>query len=150
MLVHLWDHAQRAAQPSVASASTKATSVQDSLNAIVKLIPVEVIGVYLALVGIFGQSWEIFWIGAALIPIVLTIVHFERKKRLKQGEVSPTFVKLLLIILFAFIAYVPWVGTLPETPFLQFTSDATKYSAGTALVLSAFLPRLARLLGINA
>jgi hypothetical protein len=148
MISNLWDYAQRTGQPAVREAAAAPISVQSALDTIVNLIPADVIGIYLALVGLFGQSWCLFWIGAALIPILLTIAHFERKKDLKTGEQPPPLSKLVLVVLFAFVAYVPWAATLPNTPFLEFHEHATKFSAGAALVLSAFLPRLARLLGI--
>ena len=150
MISNLWDNAQRAAQPAAKPAAAPSKSVQNALDAIVTLIPADVLGIYLALIGLFGQSWWIFWIGAALIPILLTIAHLEKKKALKNGEQPPPFSKLVLVVIFAFIAYLPWAGTLPETPFLEFSTHATEISAGGAIVLSAFLPRLARLLGIVA
>jgi hypothetical protein len=134
----------------VERASTSQNTLQSALDAIVRLIPAEVIGIYLALVGLFGQSWLVFWIGAALIPVILTIAHFEKKKDLKNGEQAPRLHMLALIVVFAFVAYVPWAATLPTTPFLRYSEHATKYAAGAALVLSAFLPRLARLIGIAA
>lgn len=125
-------------------------NVQSALEAIVRLIPTEVLGVYMGLVGLFGQSWTIFFVGGALIPVLLTITHFERKAKLPDGEPAPSTGKLTLMVFFAWLAYVPWAGTLPGTPFTQFHPDATKIAAGIALVLSPLLPRLAKLLKLSA
>jgi hypothetical protein len=146
----LWKGAQRASEPRVEFASDVSKSADGALKAIVDLIPTDVIGIYLALVGIFGQSWWLFWIGAALIPVLLTITHFEKKKKLEKKEDAPALGRLLLVIVFAFVAYVPWAATLPDTPFLACSEHATEIGAGAAIVLSGFLPRLARLLGISA
>jgi hypothetical protein len=148
MLIHLWERAQRASHPQVQPASQPQASLQNALDTIIELIPAEVIGIYMALVGLFGQSWVIFWIGAASIPLFLSIAHFEKRKALNSG-LPPSFPKLILVACFAFVAYVPWAATLPDTPFLQFNEHATKIGAGAALILSPILPRLARLLGLN-
>jgi hypothetical protein len=151
MLSHLWDAALRSSQPEVRPATEPPPpSLQNSLDAILKLIPAEVVGAYLALVGFFGQSWLLFWLGAVLIPIGLTLAHFEKRKAIVAGQVPPSLSKLVLAVIVAFVAYVPWTATLPGTPFLRFSTHATTIGAATAIVLSALLPRLARLLGIVA
>ena len=99
-----------------------------------------------ALVGIFGQSWWVFGAGATAIVGLFLINYFDARKK---SEAEIEFSSFLAPMIFAFVAYVPWAASLPETPFLQLTDHATQIAAGAAIVLSYFIERIALLFGVE-
>lgn len=147
------DFKEASAQPAVDSA----------LERIVQWIPSEAVGSYVALLGLFGPNgtgarWVLFVIGAALVVVFLLLNTAlvnkrgaeEWRRQKKSGDPPKLSTKRVLILLgLTLIAYVAWACALPETPFLDWWTDATIAGGAAVIVLALLLPKLAELLNVK-
>lgn len=136
---------------------------ESALESVVKWIPSEAIGSYIALVGLVapqnaGGRWALFVIGAALVCVFLLLNAAlvnkkgaaEWKARKKPGD-PPKLSggRLVAVLVLSLVSFVAWACALPDTPFLDLRADATRWGSGAAIVLSLLLPKVAELLDLK-
>jgi hypothetical protein len=123
-----------------------------ALDQIVAYVPTEVIGIYIAGVGIVGPAgrakWGLLLLSTALIPLFVWLS--DRIARQSDPSVPTAYPKLAWVCLLAACAFLAWAAALPETPFLDFSAKATQMGSFAALVLGALIPKVAAALGIAA
>lgn len=133
----------------VASTETEAKkTLTSAMETIARFIPTDVVTIYVAGIGLFAPKtptgkWTIFAIAAGLIPVFLLISAFEQRE---SGQ-SVAIRRVLLLFLFATVAYAAWTSALPATPFEQFSEDATRIGGFAVIVASLIIPRVAKLTG---
>ena len=124
--------------------------VTSALDQMVAYVPSEVIGIYIAGVGIIGPSgrakWGLLWLSLALIPLFIWLA--DRMERQSDANAPKAFAKLAWVCLLATFAFVAWSAALPETPFLDFSANATRLGSFAAMVLAALMPKIAAAVGI--
>ena len=143
-------------------AATQPTS-ESVLQSVVKWIPSEALGSYIALVGVVapetaGGRWALFVIGSALVCVFLLLnVALANKQgaaewraQRKPGD-PPKLAgwRLFGVLAVSLVSFVAWACALPDTPFLTLTSDATQWGGGVAAVWSLLLPKVAELLDLK-
>lgn len=128
------------------------SKLDSAMQKITAFIPSEVVGIYIAVVGILAPApadnvmkWWIFGICAGLlIPFFIGIGYLAKKKK---NEPVPTLTVLITLLVCALIAFAAWACALPDTPFHQlFGDDATRYGGGAVIVLAAVLYQIAEYL----
>lgn len=132
------------------------TAVKSAAEKITAFIPSDVIGIYIAGLGVFTPGttkakWWVFGIAAALAPIFLLIAYFVEKRNDKQrasGQTQRRIIDYLLLALFAEVAFVFWAAAFPESPFLSITPIATKIAAFGMVILAAVMPSIASICGL--
>jgi hypothetical protein len=144
-------------------AGSAAPDAKSALELITTWIPTEVVAVYVSLVGLFAPAsdlgrWVLFGIGAALVPSFVFIDGALLNKRASQkweergnatGPPRISLRRLGLVTVLAIIAFVAWSMALPNTPFLTWFSDPTRYGGGAVVVLSLAMPKLSELLDLR-
>jgi|SRR5215471_13713778 hypothetical protein len=128
-----------AAEAAGAEVEAKKT-VESALEKITAFIPTEIIGLYVAGLGIFtpqtaAGKWWVFFVCLALIPVFMVIGYFQKKKHKLP---IPKLGVLLLLVAFAAVAFVAWAAAMPATPFLSLNSYATQIG-GFIVVPLAFV-----------
>jgi hypothetical protein len=129
-----------------------------ALTKVAAFIPSEAIAVYLALWSFIGPDskttkWVVFAIGLALVPTFYLLAYFQRRRvvGVNEGETppqgSPRVVILLLV--FAMLAFVAWAMAMPDNPFLSLNDQALKVGGGSIIVLGILMPRVANVLGLT-
>lgn len=141
---------------------------ETALEKITAFIPTEVIGIYIAGVGIMpveavaepGEpapvsvvQWAIFWVALALVPIFVTVNAALLNRALQPGsKLKP--LKVMLLVGFGGVAFCAWALALPETPFRDLVTvdgiSATQIGAFAVVVLGLLMPSLAKLAGVGA
>jgi hypothetical protein len=111
----------------------------------------EVIGIYIAGVGIIGPaSGRARW-GLLLLSLALILLFIWLSNRIEKQS-DPTapnaFSKLAWVCLLATCAFLAWSAALPETSFLDFSANATRLGSFAAVVLAALMPKIAAAVGI--
>ena len=136
-------------KPAQTGAEAKATA----LEKITAFIPSEVIGIYVAGLGIFsskegiaeGVKMAIFWIALALVPVFVWInVRIQNKPPAQP----PNWGKCVLLVLFAAVAFVAWAAAIPESPF-DLEGYSGQVGAFGVVVLGLVMPGLAQVLGVT-
>ena len=121
-----------------------------AIDQIVAFIPTEVIGIYIAGVGIVGPAgrakWGLLLLSTALIPLFVWLS--DRIARRSDPSVPKAYSRLTWVGLLATSAFLAWAAALPETPFLDLSDKATRIGSFAAVVLAALLPKVATALGI--
>ncbi len=123
----------------------------DGFNKVAAYIPSEVLGLYIAGLGIFGPDtnmfkWLVFGVAAALIPLLVVLSgkgtdNGGRARRLSAKS-------LVLLSLIGIVDFCAWTASLPGTPFLALTSYANKLGGFAILVLAVVLPPASKTLGL--
>lgn len=131
-----------------------------ALKSIAEWIPSEVLGIYIALLGLFTPTgdgrWIIFLIGVALVPamgLLNTAILNKQARELWQGEPgsAPQLGgrKLGIVLGLMLLSFITYAWALPTTPFTDWVSDATIYGAAAAIILAPFLPKIAQMAGVK-
>lgn len=133
------------------SAAQDRPNAPSALDQIVSYIPTEVIGIYVAGVGIVGPAgrdakWALLLLSTALVPLFVWLS--DRIARQSNPNAPKAYVKLTWVCVLASGAFLTWAAALPDTPFLDFTDKATQLGSFAAVVLAALMPKLATALGI--
>ena len=123
--------------------------LNSAMEKITTFIPSEVVGLYVASLGIIAPvtpeaKWWIFGICVVLVPIFLLFTYLIQKRK----NQAPGVRVLVILILFGLFAFVAWASALPSTPFLQFTDKATEIGGAFVIGAALFLYRFAEALGI--
>jgi hypothetical protein len=127
-------------------------NVASALDQMVAYVPSEVIGIYVAGVGIIGATsgvvkWALFCLALALVPLFVWLA--DRIARQSNPGLSRAPGKLVLVGSFAVCAFAAWACALPDTPFASlWGADATRYGSFAAVVLAALMPKIAVALGL--
>ncbi|MEO5874388.1 MAG: hypothetical protein ABIS86_06065 [Streptosporangiaceae bacterium] len=129
-----------------------------ALTRVAAFIPSEAVAVYLALWSFIGPDtsttrWVVFAIGLALVPTFYLLAYLQRRRMVgvNQGEVPPqrSLRVVLLLLVFAMLAFTAWAMAMPDNPFLDLTDQALKFGGGAVIVLGILMPRAADVLGLN-
>lgn len=137
--------------------------VESSVERITAWIPTEVVGTYVALVGLFlpkssGARWSLLVIGMVLVPVFVCVDGALVNKRgssawrarRQQGDAPKiTTRQLWLCSLLAMLAFIAWAMALPSTPFVSWFANATKFGGGAVVVLALLLPKIGELLDLS-
>jgi quinol-cytochrome oxidoreductase complex cytochrome b subunit len=128
----------------------KKTTVDTAMEKITAFIPSDVIGIYVAGLGVFSpqtdaNKWYVFGVSVLLIPVLMLLNYFDQKKRNKPTP-GPRIVAVLVVL--ALVAFVAWAGAMPGTPFLVFTPYATEIGGWAVVILALIMYKLADLLDI--
>jgi hypothetical protein len=141
---------QAVAPPSSSSGGTQ-SEAQAALSRLTAFVPSEVVGLYIAGLGIltpttFAAKWWIFGVCLLLIPIFLGLNYLIQRKQ--AGKESLTTSTWLILLAFAVVAFVAWSAAIPDTPFLYFSERATVIAGFVVLILAAVMYKAADLFGI--
>ena len=125
--------------------------VGGALEKVTAFVPSEVIGFYVAGLGILTPAtsegkWWMFAICLVLIPVLMALTYLAQTRRAEAG--TPPFRLWLILVAFAIVAFVAWTAALPATPFLDFTPRATVIAGVAVLILAVLMYRVADLLDI--
>lgn len=137
----------RATSGDVQAVGRTADSAMERVSA---FIPSEIIGLYVAGLGIFSPEtdtgkWQIFWICFALIPVIMVLNYLIQRKQSQGGlGLWPS----LVLFGFAIVAFVAWTAALPSTPFLSIFPDATTIGGWAVIILAVIMYKVAELMGI--
>jgi hypothetical protein len=138
--------------------------VKSAIERVTQWVPTEVVGIYVALLGLFAPAsvdgrWELLGAGVILTVVFLllnaALVHKRGVKKWeddgKQGERPPGLApwRLGVLLVLSLVAFLSWACALPATPFLDWWSDATTLGGAAVLILAPFLPEIAELAGVN-
>jgi hypothetical protein len=134
------------------SAPSVEETVTSALDQMVTYVPSEVIGIYIAGVGIIGPisgrgKWGLLGLSLALIPLFIWLS--DRIARRSDPGLPNATRKLAWVCLFAVSAFLAWSAALPQTPFLDFSGRATQLGSFAAVVLAAIMPKLAAAVGVG-
>lgn len=135
----------------VAEATGAGQGVTSALDQMVAYVPSEVIGIYIAGVGIIGPAsgrarWGLLLLSLALIPLFIWLSN--RIERQSDPKAPSAFSKLAWVCVLATSAFLAWSAALPDTPFLDFSANATRIGSFAAVVLAALMPKIAAAVGI--
>jgi hypothetical protein len=123
------------------------------------IIPSEVIGIYVAGLGILsgseasgpekeaGIGWALFVFCLLVIPVIVA-VNVQLRKRASGTEAGLGWSKVALLCAFAALAFAAWTAALPDTPFLDLHPYANRIGAFAVVVLGVLMPGVAQLLGL--
>jgi hypothetical protein len=131
--------------------ATSSERVTSALDQIVAYVPSEVIGIYIAGVGIIGPAsdrarWGLLVFSLLMIPAFIWLSDsIERRADPKTPKAAS---KLVWVCVLAGAAFVAWSAALPDTPFLKLSAKATQIGSFLAVVLSFLMPKVAAALGI--
>jgi hypothetical protein len=129
-----------------------ATNAGTALESIVAFIPSEVIGTYIAGLGIWPptseeRKWLLFGICVGLIPVFLWLQNALLAKKNRGATLS--WGKAVLSMLFAGVSFSAWAAAMPDSPFLGLSADANQIGALAATVLALLLPKFAELFDLT-
>lgn len=130
----------------ITAASDPRSGTQAALEAIAAYIPSEALAVYIAALGLFqpgtaGDRWFWFVVGVALVIGFGALSAMDR-------VVRPSMRTFAVLTIMAVVSFATYAGALPASPFLALHPQATLGSGLVALILSAALPRIARIAGV--
>jgi hypothetical protein len=126
--------------------------VASALDQMVTYVPSEVIGIYIAGVGIIATDssivkWSLLALSLVLIPLFVWLS--DRIARQANPALPVAKAKLVWVGLFAVCAFLAWSAALPQTPFREFWGEnATRYGSFAAVVFAALMPKVAAALGL--
>lgn len=120
-------------------------SVTAALEKITAFIPSEVIGIYVAVIGILAPAsmrgkWVIFGLCVILVPFFMWLGYKAAKRKNLPVPGARAFVLLLIL---AIVAFVAWGAALPSTPFEVFHADATRFGGALVIILGYAIPKIA-------
>jgi hypothetical protein len=136
---------------SVPPAMPKATDVTDSaMQKVLTFVPAEIIGLYIAGVGVFAPKtepgrWQLFGVCVALIFLLMVLDYFISRKGNKP---VPNWWRFLVLLALAVVGFTTWAAALPDTPFLVVDARATLAAGFIAPILAIAMPRIAQLLDL--
>jgi len=118
---------------------------QAALERITAYIPSEVIGIYVAVIGILATpsahgKWLIFGGCVLLIPFFMWLGY---KAAQRKNLPVPSRRAFVLLLVLAVVAFVAWGAALPDTPFQVFTADATRFGGAAVIILGYLIPSIA-------
>lgn len=124
--------------------------VKTAIGQITAYIPTEVIGAYIAALGILtpessGLRWAVFVIALVVTPIFVGVSFALRRRQtpeLKQGGVG-------WLIAFAILSFVAWAGAIPGTPMLDIPGWTTVIGGIAVIFLAPLLSKLAEWLELS-
>jgi hypothetical protein len=136
---------------SLADSDRQGPSVQGSLEKVSAYIPSEVIGIYVAGLGIFAPDhvhakWILFGVSLILVPVLVLVGQAVARKR---GLPAPPGKASIVVILFAVVAFCAWAAAMPSNPLLDQFPEATRVGGFAVIILAALLPQAANLLDIT-
>jgi hypothetical protein len=132
-------------------AMPNARDVTDSaMQKVLTFVPAEIIGLYIAGVGVFAPKtelgrWQIFGICVALIFLLMVLDYFLSRKNNKP---VPNWWRFLVLLALAVVGFTTWAAALPDTPFLVVDARATLAAGFAAPILAIAMPRIAQLLDL--
>lgn len=135
-------------------ASTPDPRLTGTLSKIAAYIPSEVIATYLALVGIINPTtrtskWACFGVAVGLL-VALCYLGWELQRRnATTAAAKPTARHLIAVLALALISFVTYGMAIPGSAFDTLWAQATVYGGCAALVLSALLPSIGQLVGVD-
>jgi len=152
--------APAALRPALDAAQPPVSDIQETaLEKITAFIPTEVIGIYVAGLGILsgtdetapgdgtGVGWALFAFCLLVVPLLVAInVQLRNRASGTEGTVGPR--KALLLCVFGAVAFIAWTAALPETPFVDLHAYANRIGAFAVVVLGVLMPGVAQLLGL--
>lgn len=148
-------HRRKAMRPeAVDPGDMQEPAVQSAIEIITAYIPSEVIGLYVAGIGILepegDMKWLLFGFALFLIPIVIWLSLIIKRGQNSHFRLELPAKQFCAITSLAVLAFVAWAAALPRTPFETFSVNATRYGGFAVLVLAAILPRIGQLLGLRS
>jgi hypothetical protein len=129
-------------------------TLDSAMEKITAFIPSEVIGSYVAVLGIISPEtdvgkWVIFFICLLLIPVFMLLGYWTKKKQAKAGQSTPTSKRdTAILMLFAAVAFVAWAMALPGTPFLSLNARATAIGGASVIIITLIIYKIADLLDL--
>lgn len=126
--------------------------VTAAVDKVAAFIPSEVIGIYVAGLGIFSpvqqsRRWMVFGVGVLLVPVFVGLGLTTRRRTRGMRPRKPLRPALILSLM-GVCAFAVWAAALPETPFLALSNDARQFGGWGAVILAGLLPRLATRMGV--
>lgn len=145
-----WEKTEPQAAAAAGGDETVTKTAESAMEKVSAFIPSEVIGIYIAGLGILSPTtdagkWWIFGVSLALIPIVMLLNYLIQKKR-ADTPLGPRASFILFI--FAVAAFVAWAAALPSTPFLSLSEYATNIGGWSVIILAAVMYKAAEFLDI--
>lgn len=125
-----------------------------AIERITRYIPSEIIGIYVALLGLWSPDdrsakWTVFFIGLLLTPFFV-IYSYVTKRAERRAKGLHGTKPLILLSVFAVVGFTAWSAALPDTPWEQvFGDDTTRLGGGAVILLAAVLPPLAQMLRLE-
>lgn len=125
---------------------------QTALERITTFIPSEVIGVYVAGLGIFESQdgtpaavrLAIFWVALALVPVFVWL-----NARAQAAPPAPSLPgrKIAWLVVFGVVGFVAWAAAIPRTPF-DLGGYTGQIGAFAVVLLGLLMPGLAQVVGV--
>jgi hypothetical protein len=138
--------------PADQARSATAAAGDAALQRVVDYIPADVTALYIGLIGILPRTdtvkWGVFALGILLVPVFIYASLEMARRKTKDASLSGR--DFFWLVLFGIVAYVIWVGAIPESPLIYLYADVNRYAAGAAFVCAAVMPKFAELLGLDA
>jgi hypothetical protein len=127
----------------VSQQSNATSQAQAALEMIAGYIPSEALALYIGALAAFQPStdtskWIVLGIG---IVFVIAFTAFSALDR----ETRPSTDKVVIVTALAIVSFVTYAAALPASPFLAISAQATVAAGFVAVILSLFLPRVARI-----
>lgn len=134
---------QRRREQGVRRGTSASATLSQAMEEITNYIPTEVVGVYIAILGLLSPRtdsarWLVFLIGALLTVFFLWIPY--------SGGTR----KFFMLAVLALLGFTAWAAALPSTPFSTFAENASQIGAAAVLVLAVVLPALAEKLNLSS
>ena len=122
-------------------------TVENALQKITAFIPSEVIALYVSGLGIFAPQslhakWNIFWICLAFIPGFMFLSYLQNRK---HGRPIPATNILLVLVIFAAVAFGVWAAAMPQTPFISLWQNAPQIAGFVVIPLAYVMSVIADL-----
>jgi hypothetical protein len=139
------------------SGGTPQEALDSAMEKITAFIPSEVIGSYVAVLGIVAPQsdrgkWAIFGIGVLLIPLFMWLGYLTKKKQLAGSSPTTSLSKVktnaAILFVFALLAFVVWAAALPGTPFLSISQHATAIGGACVIVVTGIMYKIADVLDL--
>ena len=141
---------KQAADPQKVSPAVPVGVSTDLANQITRWIPTETITVYVALLALvapqtahdtsFASRWALFWIAAAVNPVVVLLLTMAKAKTRSDFKV-PVFAMIISPIAFA-----AWSFALPDTPLSSISGYDIKWNAAIITVTTVAITLVANAL----
>jgi hypothetical protein len=133
--------------------SVSKKTLDSAMEKITAFIPSEVIGSYVAVLGILSPQtdvgkWIIFGICLLLIPIFMLLGYLAKKKQAEKDQkttLPPNTQHTGILLVLAAVAFVAWAMALPGTPFLSITAHATAIGGASVIILTTIMYKIADL-----
>jgi hypothetical protein len=144
--------AARAAAGGPAAGDSKA--IDSAMQKVAAFIPSEVIGAYVAGVGILSPDgsagkWWLFAICLVLVPVFVALGALIQQKDASSAVTKRQLVRLIVIlVVLGGTSFVAYASALPGSPFLEINDQATRVGGIAVILLAGLMYKLADLLDV--